>query len=270
MRRTVQLLDPLKRVHVSCRSGLLYSTVPIARTSPQRHTLQRFQSTTTAAPEKEELSTLTDEEVDSWLHSINDLRAQFRRDGFTPDDFAGTTGATESLTLAKEAQKLINPEFKPTQEQIDEFEQLRGKPIPKRKDPILEHVTNMIMRHGKKQLAERTLSRALYIVFCKTRKDPVELLKKSLDDLAPLMIVKTFNTGVAKAAVIPVPLNQRQRHRIAWKWIMEGANGRVSSDFAVRLGEELVSVANGSSSGFDKRDQLHKTAIAHRSYIKLK
>lgn len=125
--------------------------------------------------------------------------------------------------------------------------------MPQLKDPTVQHVTNMIMRHGKKDRAQKIISRALYFLHCKTRKDPVELLKKALDDMAPLMMVKTFNTGVAKAAVIPVPLSQRQRNRIAWKWIVEGANKRVSNDFAVRLGEELVAVYEGKSSGFEKK-----------------
>lgn len=80
-------------------------------------------------------------------------------------------------------------------------------------------------------------------MYCQTRQDPIQALEKSLDELAPLMMTKTFNTGVAKASVIPVPLNKRQRNRIAWNWIVQSANQRVSSDFAVRLGEELTAIA---------------------------
>lgn len=215
------------------------------------------------------LSPLTDEQVDEWLNSIRDLRTQFRQNGFSPETSLAPPGKTK-LDLNRESQELANPAFKPTEAQIEEWEFLRDTPIPRRTDPVLQHVTNMIMRHGRKEYAERTLSRALYLVFCETRRDPIETLKRALDDLAPLCITKTFNTGVAKAAVIPVPLNQRQRNRIAWKWIVEGANQRASDDFAVRLGEEIVAVSKGSGSGFDKRDQLHRTAVAHRAYIKLK
>lgn len=210
----------------------------------------------------------TDEEIDGWLKAIESLRTEFTDQQFLPETSLAPPGQSK-INILEEA---MNEEkiFEPTEEQTAEWERLKGVPLPERKDETLQHVTNMIMRHGKKQRAEKILSRALYLVFCQTRQDPIEVLKRSLDELAPLMIVKTFKTGVAKAAVIPVPLNSRQRNRIAWKWIVEGANKRASSDFSVRLGEELVSVFKGNSSGFDKRDQMHKTAIAHRAYIKLK
>ncbi|CEP63452.1 mitochondrial 37S ribosomal protein uS7m LALA0_S08e02784g [Lachancea lanzarotensis] len=211
---------------------------------------------------------LTDSEVDSWLEAIESLRSEFTEQQFMPETSLAGPGQTK-INLLEEALN-AKKTFEPTDEQVAEWESLKRVPLPPRKDETIQHVINMIMRHGKKQRAERTLSRALYLVFCSTRQDPVPLLKKAMDDLAPLMVVKTFKTGVAKAAVIPVPLNSRQRNRIAWKWISEGADKRVSSELAVRLGEELISVYKGNSSGFDKRDQMHKTAIAHRAYIRLK
>lgn len=217
-------------------------------------TINKFHSTVANKSQS-----LSDEEINEWLQTIRKARLNLRQNGL-------------DNSLLQEETIDINgkEEYIPTEEQIKEYEALKDLPLPPRKDPVLEHVTNMIMRHGKKQVAERIISRALHLVYCQTRKDPVELLKKSLDEMAPLMVVKTFSTKVAKSAVIPVPLNQRQRNRIAWKWIVEGANKRVSSDFAVRLGEELVAVSKGIGSGFDKRDQIHKMAIAHRAYIKLK
>lgn len=229
--------------------------------------LQSSSSGTSTSNSKEE-NQLSDEKVDEWLKAIQSLKAEFSDQGFIPETSLAPPGQTRIDIL--EEVKSIGTKFTPSPEQVEEWESLKNVVIPQRKDPVLQHVTNMIMRHGKKQRAERILSRALYLVFCQTRQDPVEVLKKSLDDLAPLMMVKTFNTGVAKAAVIPVPLNQRQRSRLAWKWIVESADKRASSDFAVRLGEELVAVFKGNSSGFEKRDQMHKTAIAHRSYIRLK
>lgn len=211
---------------------------------------------------------LSDEKVDEWLEAIKSLKAEFSEQEFLPETSLAPPGQSR-IDMSQEI-SAMESKFEPSPEQIEEVERLKTIPLPERRDPVVEHVVNMIMRHGKKQRAEKILSRALYLVFCQIRQDPVEVLKKSLDDLAPLMVVKTFNTGVAKAAVIPVPLNHRQRNRIAWKWIVEGADKRVSCDFSVRLGEELVAVYRGKSTGFDKRDQMHRTAIAHRAYIKLK
>lgn len=228
---------------------------------------EQKQDKSTSAVVDENLS-FTDEEVDEWLKDIEELKTEFSEREFLPEVSLAPPGQAR-IDLVEEAIK-SSQEFEPSQEQLEEWEALKDQPMPQLKDPTVQHVTNMIMRHGKKDRAQKIISRALYFLHCKTRKDPVELLKKALDDMAPLIMVKTFNTGVAKAAVIPVPLSQRQRNRIAWKWIVEGANKRVSNDFAVRLGEELVAVYEGKSSGFEKRDQMHKTAIAHRSYIQLR
>lgn len=255
------------------RSSLQRPVATVARMSrssdavvPRMMTISmRLQSTESKPQESNEFS---DEKIDEWLEAIKSLRAEFSEQEFLPETSLAPPGQTRIDIIGDVM--AASKKFEPTKQQMEEWERLKDVPIPQRKDPILQHVTNMVMRHGKKQRAEKILSRALYLVFCQTRQDPVEVLKKALDDLAPLMMVRTFNTGVAKAAVIPVPLNQRQRNRIAWKWIVEGADKRASSDFAVRLGEELISVYKGNSSGYDKRDQIHKTAIAHRSYIRLK
>lgn len=215
----------------------------------------------------QQLPSMTDEEVDEWLQTIRQARMDILKNGMKRQLVSPDKEITFNLEPTRDSRE---DDFTPTKEQWEQYQSLKSKPLPHKKDPVLEHVTNMIMRHGKKQVAERIISRALHLVYCQTRSDPVELLKKVLDDMAPLMITKTLGTKVAKASVVPVPLNQRQRNRIAWKWIVEGANKRASSDFAVRLGEELVAVSQGIGSGFEKRDQMHKTAIAHRAYIKLR
>ncbi|ODQ78358.1 hypothetical protein BABINDRAFT_39378 [Babjeviella inositovora NRRL Y-12698] len=160
--------------------------------------------------------------------------------------------------------------WKPSEAQLEEFEKVRELPIPARDDPVITHVTNMIMKNGKKALAEKILSRALYMVYLKLRKDPVEVLKKCIEDLAPLMVVKSFKTGFAKKLNVPVPLKKRQRQRLAISWILEGAVKRNSHEYAVKLGEEIVAVSQGRGSGYDKRTLIHKSSISHRSYIKLR
>ncbi|KAH3902501.1 related to 37S ribosomal protein S7, mitochondrial [Saccharomycodes ludwigii] len=237
---------------------------------PLSQQIYRYQSTKTPA-NVDKSQELDDATIDNWLEAIASLKKEFNGQEYLPDNSLTPPGVTR-LNIMQEVNAMDNykKNFTPTSEQLAMLESLKDKPIPERSDPILQHVTNMIMRHGKRERASKILSRALYLVFIQLRQDPIEILKKCLDDLAPLMIVKTFKTGVAKAATIPVPLNKRQRNRLAWKWIVEGSAKRPSKDFSVRLGEELVSVYNGNSSGFEKRDSIHKTAIAHRAYIKLR
>ena len=136
-------------------------------------------------------------------------------------------------------------------------------------DPTVDNLTNLIMRHGKKAKAQKVVSRALYIVQLKLRKDPIEVLRETLDKLGPLVNTKTMSTGVAKKRVVPIPLNEKQRNRFAIKWILEASNSRKSNDFSVRLAEEIINAYQGKSSGYDKKAQMHKQATQQRAYINL-
>lgn len=160
--------------------------------------------------------------------------------------------------------------FEPTAEQLAKVESLQDKPIPQKIDSVVQHCTNMIMKDGKKARAQRVMAKALYLVRLELRKDPVEVLKETLDKMGPLMQLKTYKTRVAKNLTVPVPLNARQRNRRAFEWIIEGSEKRRSKDFAVRLGEEIISAYEGKSSGYEKRLQMHKAAMLHRAYIKLR
>lgn len=198
-----------------------------------------------------------DEIADEWIRTIQRMREEIRAEGFTKVE------TPKSEYMEKYG-------IEPTPEQIAKAESLAGKPIPLKKDPIVDHCTNMIMKDGKKSRAQKVMGQALYIVRLQLRKDPVEVLREILEKMAPLMAIRTHKTRAAKSVVLPVPLTERQRHRTAFLWILEGAEKRRSPDLSVRLGEELIAAYEGKSSGYEKRLQIHKTAMLQRAYVKLK
>lgn len=85
--------------------------------------------------------------------------------------------------------------------------------------------------------------------------------------MAPVLRLRRYTDGGARAEMIPAPLNRRQRLRTAWNWILEGSKKRPSKTFSVRLAEEIVSASNGSGAGYDKKTQVHTAGIAARSFI---
>lgn len=198
-----------------------------------------------------------DEDAESWLAAVRELRSRYKVEGVP--DFE-----------APHMQQLKQEKFEPSAEQLAKWESLQGKPIPGKIDSVVQHCTNMIMKDGKKAKSQRIMARALYIVRLQLREDPVEVLKKTLDQMGPLMELKTFKTRVAKNLTVPMPLNARQRNRRAFLWIIDGSEKRRSKDFAVRLAEEIISAYEGKSSGYEKRLQMHKAAMLHRAYIRLK
>jgi len=231
----------------------------------------RFNSTSSPIPPKEESSKTSQESstnvieqpqdpdqiAEEWISTIREMREEIKAKGYTK-------------VVAPKSKFVEKYGVDPTPEQLAKVESLANKPIPLKKDPIVEHVTNMIMKDGKRATAQRVMAEALYIVRLQLRKDPVEVLKEVLDRMAPLMTIKTQKTRAAKSIVLPAPLTQRQRHRTAFLWLMEGAKKRRSSSLSVRFGEELIAAYEGKSAGYDKRLQIHKTAMLQRAYVKLK
>lgn len=207
-----------------------------------------------------ELQAITEDDVDAWLDAVTELKHGKHQ----PD--------TEKEIYL---QQLTNPEpfleeenkFVPTQEQLSQVEFFQSIKIPLQSDPLIDNLTNLIMRHGRKSQANKTVSRCLYIIYLKTRKDPVQVLYETIDKLSPLMGVQTQKTGTAKNKTVPFPLNTRQRNRFAILWLIEGSEKKKSTSFSVRLAEEIISAFEGKSSGFDKKAQMHKVAISQRAYI---
>lgn len=248
-------------------AGALRMRTPICVSSP----ILRYNSSSTRSSEKSDISltaqvyplnkeNITETDVDEWLNAVKQLR--------------GGKTHVESETEVY-ISHLANPEpfleekFEPTEEQLAEVEAFANKRIPLPSNPIIDNFTNLIMRDGKKSKAQKILSRALYIVYLKTRKDPIEILEETLDKMAPLMATKVQKTGAAKNRTVPYPLKKRQRNRYPITWILEGASKKKSPDYSVRLAEEIISAYEGKSSGYDRKAQMHKSAMAHRAYIKL-
>ncbi|QBM87232.1 SSU ribosomal protein MRPS7P [Metschnikowia aff. pulcherrima] len=207
--------------------------------------------------EKDEI---TENDVDEWLRAVQTLK-----EGKT----APETEAEVYLSQLLQPEEFLKEEFVPTKEQLAEVEKYSNKAVPLPIDPVIENFTNLIMRDGKKERAQIKLSKALYMVYLKTRRDPVEVLYETLDKLGPLFQLKVKKTGTAKNRTVPFPLNRRQRNRFAILWILEGAQKKKSLDFSVRLAEEIIGAYEGKSLGYDKKLQLHKNAITNRAYIEL-
>lgn len=164
--------------------------------------------------------------------------------------------------------ELEEGKFQPTAEQALKKAQLQSAKIPAATDPTIKYLTNIIMRHGRKARAQRIMSEALYLVQLKKRVDPVQLLKDTLEKMAPILRLRRYTDGGARAEMIPVPLNERQRLRHAWTWIVEASDKRQSKSFSVRLAEEIIVASNGSGPGYEKKESVHKAGVAARSFIK--
>lgn len=260
------------------RLGLGRLTSPILRTSNVKFsqygvaslntTWMRFNSTSnsnlgqpglTSQVFPIEKTNITEQDVDDWLKALQRLK-----NGHSPDN--ETEIYLNQLTQPEEH---LKQEFTPTPEQLEQQEKFAQTKVPLQSIPEVEILINLIMRDGKKSKARKIVSRALYLVYLKLRQDPVVVLKDTLEKLAPLLATKVEKTGNAKNKVVPYPLKERQRYRYAILWILDGATKKKSSDYSVRLAEEIISAYEGKSAGYEKKAQMHKVAIAQRAYVRI-
>ncbi|KAL1998194.1 hypothetical protein VTN02DRAFT_6678 [Thermoascus thermophilus] len=101
--------------------------------------------------------------------------------------------------------------------------------------------------------------------------NPVLYLTLIVDSVAPLIKIRQQKgiAGGGAAVQIPVPLALRQRRRTAIRWIIDASDKRRDSKLAQRVAHELVAVAEGRSSVWEKREQVHKIGVAGRSNLNL-
>lgn len=215
-----------------------------------------------------------DEEAKAWIDALKEIRSDFEAkksgDGkYSPGKAFAPPGVSEIDIIQQVVDEKASEKFQPTQEQKDEITRLKSMPVPPKNDETMNYLTNLIMKDGKKARAEKLMGQALYLVHLQLRQDPVKIVKNILADMAPLLKLKRYTDGGARAELVPTPLNERQRIRQAWLWILESANRRGSKDFSVRLAQEILAAHKGNSPGYEKRNQQHKLAVTKRAFIKL-
>lgn len=101
--------------------------------------------------------------------------------------------------------------------------------------------------------------------------NPIQYLNLVVDSVAPLVKIKQYKglAGGGKALPVPTPLGLSQRRRLAIKWIIDASEKRRDSKLANRVAQEIVAVAEGRSSVWEKREQIHKVGTGTRANVPL-
>lgn len=139
-------------------------------------------------------------------------------------------------------------------------------PDPKFGSKILAKFMNHVMVDGKKSVAEKIVYGALAVVSEKTgAADPVEVFKKALESIAPMVEVKSRRVGGATYQV-PVEVRAERRNALAMRWLVEHSRKRGEKSMALRLAGEISDAAEGRGSAVKKREDVHRMAEANRAF----
>ena len=138
-------------------------------------------------------------------------------------------------------------------------------PDPKFHDLQIAKFINMIMRNGKKSTAEKIMYYALDNVADKSSLDSVELMEKALENVRPMVEVKSRRVGGATYQV-PVEVRPARRQTLAMRWVIDAARKRSEKSMSQRLANELMDAADNRGSAVKKREDTHRMAEANKAF----
>ncbi|MBA2272745.1 MAG: 30S ribosomal protein S7 [Actinobacteria bacterium] len=149
----------------------------------------------------------------------------------------------------------------------------RKGPAPRRPlnpDPIyssilVTQVQNRLLMRGKRSLAENIVYDALRKVENKTGKDPLQTLKKAVDNIKPLLEVKSRRVGGATYQV-PVEVPMRRGTTLAIRWLITFARRRRERSMSDRLAAEILDASGGAGAAVKRREDIHKMAEANKAF----
>ena len=135
---------------------------------------------------------------------------------------------------------------------------------------LVTHLINVIMKSGKRTLAERIVYGAFEKVSEKLQKgDPVDLLMGAMENARPKLEVKSRRVGGATYQV-PVEISFERQESLALRWIVDAANGRKGIPMREAIAAEIVDAYNNTGSVVKKKEEMHKMAQANRAFAHLR
>lgn len=138
-------------------------------------------------------------------------------------------------------------------------------PDPVYNDLGIARFVNYLMKRGKKSLSERILYDALDLIQTKTKSDPLEIFKKAVENVGPIVEVKSKRVGGATYQV-PVEVRANRRQALAYRWIIGFAQKRPQKTMAGKLAAELIGAANNEGGSIKKREDTHRMAEANKAF----
>lgn len=138
-------------------------------------------------------------------------------------------------------------------------------PDPKFGDRTVAKLVNILMLDGKKSNAERALYDALDVAASRLNDEPVKLLKKALDNVKPMLEVKSRRVG-GSTYQVPIEVRTERRVSLAMRWLVKYANLRSEKTMTDKLAGEIADACNNRGAAVKKREDTHKMAEANRAF----
>lgn len=130
---------------------------------------------------------------------------------------------------------------------------------------LVAYLINVIMRRGKKSTAQKIVYGAFDIIRERMNADPLEVFMQALENVRPLLEVKSRRVGGANYQV-PVEVAPNRQVGIALRWTVSLAQGRKGKPMGEALAEELMDAYNNTGAAVKKREDTHRMAQANKAF----
>ena len=142
--------------------------------------------------------------------------------------------------------------------------------VPRAEQPLynstlVEKFVNSMMWDGKKTTAQKIFYSSMDTLRERSGDDPLKLFKKAVENVKPLLEVKTRRVGGANYQV-PVEVPQNRRGSLALRWLITNARGRPDKSMSEKLANELNDAANMRGGAVKKKDDVHRMAEANKAF----
>ncbi|OHA65804.1 MAG: 30S ribosomal protein S7 [Candidatus Wildermuthbacteria bacterium RIFCSPHIGHO2_02_FULL_49_9] len=124
---------------------------------------------------------------------------------------------------------------------------------------------NHLMVKGKKAAARKIVYKALETIKEKTKKEPLEVFERALENVAPMVEVRSKRVGGATYQV-PIQVKEHRKESLAARWIIGAARNKKGKPMAEKLAEELLAAYNREGAAFKKKEDTHRMAEANRAF----
>ncbi|MBW1732028.1 MAG: 30S ribosomal protein S7 [Deltaproteobacteria bacterium] len=138
-------------------------------------------------------------------------------------------------------------------------------PDPKYRSVLVSKFVNSLMKQGKKSVAQSILYGAFDIIKERTKKEPLEIFQKAIENVKPVVEVKSRRVG-GSTYQVPTEVRPSRSQALSIRWIISFARARGEKTMAAKLAGELIDAANGRGAAIKKKEDTHRMAEANKAF----
>lgn len=143
------------------------------------------------------------------------------------------------------------------------------KPDPRYNDVLVTKFINYLMYDGKKSVTRNMLYESFDIIQEKTKKPALEVFQKAIQNVSPMVEVRSRRVGGATYQV-PMEVRPQRRTALAMRWLRNYSRARKENSMAMKLASELIQASQGEGSSVKKKEETHRMAEANKAFAHFK